>query len=309
MQGCFLHFQEEASNQRRHWRRILMRLGGDCVRFSAPALTSLSTLALTWVLGAQLVVRGVGDRLGHFEDGAKILFMSSEVVHCFASAAVIMLFVVAGAVGGRRRIGVWFGASPLPLGKIVLSSAWNCFIWGSVLTFVAPILGTLTRAYSDDTVHALLSVCGVSHMYCAGTKFSSAAALSPSFLFVLLLASRMASTLDVLVYVSASAAMFTGMPRFWRFADRTFAGTGIYASLIVGYAACAGEALRRSRLGDDEDDDEHARLVSIIFVAANGILAIVFPLWFWRMKRTRKRPIPRGAWEPLRIEKGNVRES
>ena len=161
-----------------------------------------------------------------------------------------------------------------------------------VLVAVSPILGSLTRPYSDDTVFALACMCGAVRLYArvvADRGTFSVPAAAAAFLYSLLLASRLADTSSIARFLVGSAFAFAAMhPCFLALRD---ANKMFYCVVVAAYASSAAIALWPSRGA------------AAALIASCAILGLALPAWLASMQRSSKRRIPRGPWEPLRVER------
>ena len=237
------------------------------LRHGLPLVAEISTLAASAALCFLF---------GEHGDG-----MLYKVVPKLAPAVASATIACAVAIPARKKQGTEStSASRIPVALV-------CAL---VLVAVSPVLGSLTRPYSDDTVSALAAACGVARLYVrfVGARDGNVPAAAAAFLYCLLLASRMNDMSRIACFLVTFSLAFTVVP--WCFiAVYDVGARSFYSILVASYAASAARLLSPSR-----------RAVAA-FLASCAIFGIVLPAAFAYMRRRCKRRIPRSRWEPLRV--------
>lgn len=147
-------------------------------------------------------------------------FLYTVVLQETLSAKVLLGLDVVGGLGGYA---VCYFTLPLDKRHLLprdASLAKNLVVVAALLMVLSPVLMTLTRSYSDDTIWALsmlfVTMCLFSHDYTGRTDrpttFSGTTSLNAAMFASVLLASRLPSTLHVFAVVALSIELFALFP-------------------------------------------------------------------------------------------------
>lgn len=108
--------------------------------------------------------------------------------------------------------------------QIIFNHARNLGLYAMLVFAATPVLRSLTRSYSTDTVWTLAFLCALLHLYMfdykyfanpLSTSLECTLSRSSAFMLTLLLASRLESNLYVFFYLSFSGIVFSLVPQCW----------------------------------------------------------------------------------------------
>jgi len=168
---------------------------------------------------------------------------------------------------------------PLPVVQFVLFSFTRLCLFGGGLLGLSPVLKTLTRSYSSDTIwfltFVLCTVHVVMHEYSYLqnnaaelflTHFQGTISLNAAIFSSILLASRLSSSIEVFAFIFFSFAIFVGFP-FWAYYLRRFSIRGYivstWALVILAFFAL----------------QQASRLLSLVFGGVVFFVTFVCPVW------------------------------
>ncbi|XP_047134740.1 phosphatidylinositol N-acetylglucosaminyltransferase subunit C isoform X1 [Hydra vulgaris] len=170
----------------------------------------------------------------------------------------------------------------------------SCFIVSSFVFAISPILKTLTKSISTDTIYAMTTCMLLANMlfqdYGAGAAIvSKVISLNTSIFAAVCLGSRLSSSLQVYAFVMLAVEIFALFPELrkdikcWcRGADIFLTETmAIFTTLLLAPVS---------------------RIAACGLVLAHFMITFFFPIWMYRLQRYKNNI--HGPWDEARISNG-----